>query len=176
MKMRSIFLAAMLYAALIHETKAQTTIPASQWTAGAMPDTTGNGTPTTTNLKQLVIPNANLNPLTVTLGGPNLIVCNNPERFTGDGWLFQHSYTNATQGGVDYPLSGTTRIYMFHLNFTNPGAAAVTYSFKERNYTNAAGDKPLTGAATGKAIGCRETGLPITSAPVQTALLQIQNL
>ena len=137
------------------------TIPTTDWTSGAMPDTTGNGTPTTTNLKQLLIANVNLKPLDVTLGGPNLIVCNNPERFTGDGWLFQHSYTDPTQGGVDYPLSGTTRIYMFHLNFTspaatkyihliihNPGASSITYSYKGANYNNV--EKPLTGAAAGQ--------------------------
>jgi hypothetical protein len=137
------------------------TINASEWLTGAMPDTTGNGTPTTTNLKELVIPNASLQSLGVTLGGTNLIVCNNPERFTGDGWLFQHSHVNATQGGVNYPLSGTTKIYMFHLNFTspaatkyihlvvhNPGASAVTYSSKGRHYTNV--DFPLSGAATGQ--------------------------
>lgn len=142
-------------------TVAARTIAGNEWTAGAMPDTAGNGTPTTTNLKQLVIANANLQPLGVTLGGPNLIVCNNPERFTGDGWLFQHSYTDATQGGVDYPLSGTTRIYMFHLNYTNPGAikyihlvvhnpgaSSVTYSSAGRHYTNV--DFPLSGGATGQ--------------------------
>ena len=140
---------------------ASRTIPTTDWTVGAMPDTTGNGTPTTTNLKQLLIVNANLKPLGITLGGTNLIVCNNPERFTGDGWLYQHSYTDATQGGVDYPLSGTTKIYMFHLNFTspgatkyihlvvhNPGASAVTYSSQGKHYTNV--DFPLTGAATGQ--------------------------
>lgn len=137
------------------------TIPTTDWTTGAMPDTSGNGTPTTTNLKQLLIANANLKPLGVTLGGPNLIVCNNPERFTGDGWLFQHSYTDATQGGINYPLSGTTKIYMFHLNYTspaatkyihlvihNPGASSVTYSYKGANYNNV--EKPLTGAAAGQ--------------------------
>jgi hypothetical protein len=137
------------------------TFSAAEWLTGAMPDTTGNGTPTTTNLKQLVIANNDLEPLGVTLGGSNLIVCNNPERFTGDGWLFQHSFTDATQGGVDYPLSGTTKIYMFHLNYTspaatkyislvvhNPGATAVNYSYKGANYNNV--DKPLTGAASGQ--------------------------
>jgi hypothetical protein len=140
---------------------ASRTILTNEWITGAMPDTTGSGTPTTAILKQLVIPNANLQPLGVTLGGPQLIVSNNPERFTGDGWLFQHSFTDATQGGVDYPLSGTTRVYMFHLNFTspaatkyislvilNPGASAVTYSYKGAHYTNT--DRPLTGAATGQ--------------------------
>jgi hypothetical protein len=137
------------------------TFSAAEWLTGAMPDTTGNGTPTTTNLKQLVIANNDLEPLGVTLGGSNLIVCNNPERFTGDGWLFQHSFTDATQGGVDYPLSGTTKIYMFHLNYTspaatkyislvvhNPGATAINYSYKGANYNNV--DKPLTGAASGQ--------------------------
>jgi hypothetical protein len=137
------------------------TFSAAEWLTGAMPDTTGNGTPTTTNLKQLVIANNDLEPLGVTLGGSNLIVCNNPERFTGDGWLFQHSFTDATQGGVDYPLTGTTKIYMFHLNYTspaatkyislvvhNPGATAINYSYKGANYNNV--DKPLTGAASGQ--------------------------
>lgn len=176
MKLQTIIAAAMVYTTLLQPAQAQIsplkknpqqpqftarTIGTAEWTTGAMPDTTGNGTPTTANLKQLVIPNANLKPLGVTLGGPNLIVCNNPERFTGDGWLFQHSYTDATQGGVDYPLSGTTRIYMFHLNYTspaatkyihlvihNPGASSVTYSYKGANYNNV--EKPLTGAAAGQ--------------------------
>jgi hypothetical protein len=158
-------------------------IPIIEWTTGAMPDTTGNGTPTTTNLKQLVIPNANLKALGVTLGGPNLIVCNNPERFTGDGWLFQHSYTDATQGGIDYPLTGTTRIYMFHLNFTspgatkyihlvvhNPGASAITYTTKGAFYTNV--DKPLSGAATGQSYWVSRdwiSNTPTTSASTSLA-------
>jgi hypothetical protein len=177
MKLKLVTVTAFLCAVINHYTNAQTvshrknnqtnttvasrTIAANEWTTGAMPDTTGNGTPTTANLKQLLIANTNLKPLGVTLGGPNLIVCNNPERFTGDGWLFQHSYTDATQGGVDYPLSGITKIYMFHLNYTspgatkyvhlvvhNPGASSVTYSSKGRHYTNV--DFPLSGGATGQ--------------------------
>jgi hypothetical protein len=139
------------------------TIPASAWTTGALPDTTGSGTPTTAILKQLVIPNSNLKPLNITLGGPNLLVSNNPERFTGDGWLMQHNRVDPTQGGVDYPLTGTTKIYFFHLNYTfpattkyihlimhNAGTSPVTYSAKGSCYTNAAGEKPLSGAATGQ--------------------------
>jgi hypothetical protein len=137
------------------------TITAAEWIKGAMPDTTGSGTPTTDILKKLVIPNTNLQPLGVTLGGPPLIVSNNPERFTGDGWLFQHSFKDAKQGGVDYPMRGATRIYMFHLNFTSPGttkyvslvvhnpsASSILYTFKGAHYTNV--DKPLTGGATGQ--------------------------
>jgi hypothetical protein len=143
------------------QTTANRTINTNEWTTGAMPDTTGSGTPTTTILRQLIIPNANLQSLGVTLGGPKIIVSNNPERFTGDGWLYQHSFTDPTQGGVDYPISGTARIYMFHINYTspaatkyislvvhNPGASAVTYSRKGSHYTNV--DYPLTGAATGQ--------------------------
>lgn len=139
------------------------TITSSAWTIGAMPDTTGSGTPTTAILKQLVIPNNNLKPLGITLGGPNLLVSNNPERFTGDGWLMQHNRADPTQGGVDYPLSGTTKIYFFHLNYTSPaatkyihlimhnaGSSSITYSAKGSCYTNAPAEKPLTGAATGQ--------------------------
>jgi hypothetical protein len=139
------------------------TIPASDWTTGAMPDTTGSGTPTTAILQQLLIPNTSLKPMNIVAGGPNILVSNNPERFTGDGWLMQHNRVDPTQGGVDYPLTGTTKIYLFHLNYTSPaatkyihlimhntGASSITYSAKGSYYTNAAGEKPLTGIGTGQ--------------------------
>ena len=113
------------------------TINTVEWTSGAMPDTTGSGTPTTPILQQLMINNNSLKPLGIAAGGPPLLVSNNPEKFTGDGWLVQHNRVDATQGGVDYPLSGTNRIYMFHLNNSgatkwihlimhNPGGASIT--------------------------------------------------
>jgi hypothetical protein len=137
------------------------TIPASEWTTDAMPDTTGSGTPTTAILQQLLIPNTSLKPMNIVPAGPNILVSNNPERFTGDGWLMQHNRVDPTQGGVDYPLTGTTKIYFFHLNFTSPaatkyihlimhnaGASSITYTAKGSCYTNA--EKPLSGSATGQ--------------------------
>jgi hypothetical protein len=128
------------------------TINMNEWTTGLLPDTTGSGTPTTAILNQLIIGNTSLKPLGITLAGSPLLVSNNPERFTGDGWLMQHNRVDPTQGGVDYPLSGTNRIYFFHINFSgaskyvhlmlhNPGSAAITYSAKGSAYTNV--DYPL---------------------------------
>jgi Protein of unknown function (DUF3370) len=142
----------------------------SDWTSGLMPDTTGSGTPTTAILNNLIIANANLKPLNVTLGGPKILVSNNPEKFTGDGWLVQHNRVDATQWGVDYPLSGTNKIYLFHINNSgaakwvhlimhNAGASSVTYTAKGSVYTNT--DYPLPGgtAAVGQSYNVSKNWL-----------------
>lgn len=130
------------------------TYTAADWTTGLMPDTTGSGPINNAVLNNLIIANASLKPLNVVLGGPKLLVSNNPEKFSGTGWLMQHNRVDPTQWGVDYPLSGTNRIYLFHINNTgstayvhlimhNPGASSITYTAKGSVYTNT--DFPLPG-------------------------------
>ncbi|MCD0484261.1 DUF3370 domain-containing protein [Streptacidiphilus sp. ASG 303] len=85
-------------------------------------------------------------------GGPEMFVSNNPETFTGPGWLAQCGRTTANRGGAAHPLSGTFPVYLYHQNRTgatawlhvlasNPGTAPVTVSARGSVWTNA--DKPL---------------------------------
>lgn len=100
-----------------------------------------------------------LAPLTVTLGGPRFWKSNNPEIYTGTGWLMQNSRSDAVRGGQANAVSGCTPAYFFHINqsgatayvhllASNPQSAAVTISAKGSAYNNAT--KPLTGKATGQ--------------------------
>lgn len=142
----------------------------ADWTNGLMPDTTGSGPINNTILNNLIIANSNLKPLNVVLGGPQMLVSNNPEKFSGTGWLMQHNRVDATQWGVDYPLSGTNRIYLFHINNTgatayvhlimhNAGASSITYTAKGSVYTNT--DFPLPGgtAAVGQSYNVSKNWL-----------------
>ncbi|MFF3890385.1 DUF3370 family protein [Streptomyces sp. NPDC001914] len=112
----------------------------SAWTPGA-PTAPG---PTVPREQLLQLPGA--------LGGPEMVVSNNPETVTGPGWLMQHSRTSAARGGAARSLSGTFPLYLYHQNSTggaaylhvlasNPGATAVTVSARGAAWTNA--DKPL---------------------------------
>lgn len=127
------------------------TVNATEWTAGLMP--------VTTDITQHILPDTKLKPLDILLSGPKLYVSNNPEQFTGNGWLMQNSRTDATRGGSTYALSGTNNVYLFHINkvttakyihlmISNPNAGNITYTGKGSYYTNA--EKPLAGGATGQ--------------------------
>lgn len=100
-----------------------------------------------------------LAPLAITLGGPKFWKSNNPEIYTGTGWLMQNSRSDASRGGQANPVSGCTPAYFFHINqsgatayvhllASNPQAGAVTVSARGSAYNNAS--KPLTGKATGQ--------------------------
>lgn len=100
-----------------------------------------------------------LAPLTIAAGGNKFWKSNNPEIFTGTGWLMQNSRTDATRGGQANQLTGCSSAYFFHINQTggtayvhllasNPQAGGVTLSAKGSAYTNAT--KPLNGKGTGQ--------------------------
>lgn len=123
----------------------------SSWTPGTLY--------TGTDATKLILPNTALLPLKVTKGGSKIYKCNNPEIFTGNGWLMQNSRSDATRGGQAYPLSGDNNVYFFHINqsgatkyfhllVTNPNAASISVSSKGSYYTNT--EKPLNGMATGQ--------------------------
>ncbi|MEU8002287.1 DUF3370 family protein [Catellatospora sp. NPDC049111] len=120
---------------------ADTTVPDTGWAAGS-PAGPG-GTVALANLRQL--------PGAVT--GSPIVVSNNPETFTGNGWLMLHSRTTPARGGAATPLSGTFPLYLYHQNGTsttrylhvlisNPNAEPVTVTMRGAAYTNA--QKPLT--------------------------------
>lgn len=120
--------------------------PAQVWTFGTL----------TANEK---LADDKLAPLTITLGGPKFWKSNNPEIYTGTGWLMQNSRRDASRGGQANPVSGCTPAYFFHINksggtayvhflASNPQPGAVTISAKGSAYNNAS--KPLTGKATGQ--------------------------
>ncbi|PWS26310.1 hypothetical protein DHW03_16115 [Pedobacter yonginense] len=105
-----------------------------------------------------ILPNAELQPLNVVYGGNKIFKCNNPEIFTGNGWLMQTSRTDASRGGNVYPINGNATAYMFHINqsglvkyyhlmVSNPGTAPITLTSKGSYYNNS--EKPLTGSGTG---------------------------
>lgn len=127
------------------------TISSFEWTTGLMP--------VTTDVTQHILPDAQLKPLTPVYSGAKMYVSNNPEIFTGNGWLMQNSRTDATRGGSTFPLSGVNNVYLFHINkattskyihlmVSNPNYGNITYTGKGSYYTNA--EKPLTGQATGQ--------------------------
>ncbi len=122
----------------------QLSVATTGWTGGALTTST--------------IPGQDLKFLDGGLSGAQIWKSNNPETFTGTGWLMQSSRTDATRGGTATPLSGTFNTYLFHINtsgatryvhvlVTNPQAGAITVSGKGSMYTNA--EKPLGGAGTG---------------------------
>lgn len=90
--------------------------------------------------------------------GPPIWVSNNPERFTGEGWLVQHARSDPQRGGAADPLRGTVPVYLFHLNgsgaakwlhlvASNPQDAPISVSLLGSLYTN--GEHPLDGPGTG---------------------------
>lgn len=127
------------------------TITTDGWTTGLLP--------VTTNVAQHILPDEQLKPLGVTLSGSRMYVSNNPEIFTGNGWLMQNSRTDATRGGSSYALNGINNVYLFHINkattakyihlmVSNPNTGNITYTAKGSYYNNV--EKPLTGKATGQ--------------------------
>lgn len=88
-------------------------------------------------------------------GGPagaEMFVSNNPETFTGPGWLAQCGRTSAGRGGAAHAMQGTFPVYLYHQNGTggqaylhvlvsNPQSSAVTVRARGAVWTNA--DKPL---------------------------------
>lgn len=132
-----------------------TTIPSAgtviSWTAGTLPLTS-------TNPASLIVPNSGLCNLTVTKSGAPIYASNNPEIFTGNGWLMQNARTDATRGGRRFPLKGPHILYLFHINksgstrflhvlASNPRPNTISVAYKGSCYNNVG--KPLTGAATG---------------------------
>lgn len=125
-------------------------IDPTNWTLGLLP--------VSADPALQILPNTELQPLNVVLSGNKIFKCNNPEIFTGNGWLMQNSRTDATRGGNVYPLSGNATAYMFHINqsgsvkyyhlmVSNPGTAPITLTSKGSYYNN--NEKPLTGEGTG---------------------------
>jgi hypothetical protein len=146
----------------------------SNWLPGTLP---ASGNPS-----QLIVPNASLLPLNVSLSGSAVFKSNNPEIFTGNGWLMQNSHTDPGRGGSSYPLTGTNIVYLFHINqsgatkyihliVTNPNASSITVSSKGSYYTNA--EKPLTGAGTGQSYYVAKDWLNNTLRQPQTSPVSI---
>ncbi|MEW2445772.1 DUF3370 family protein [Micromonospora marina] len=119
---------------------ADTTVPDTAWTTGA--PTGPRGT----------VPLADLDQLPGAVTGSPIVVSNNPETFTGNGWLMLHSRSTPARGGTARPLSGTFPLYLYHQNGTastrylhvlisNPNAAPVSVTVRGAAYTNA--QKPL---------------------------------
>ncbi|MDI1463449.1 DUF3370 family protein [Catellatospora sp. KI3] len=133
--------AAVAALALAAPAAADTTVTTGAWTPGSP---TGPGG---------TVPVADLHQLPGGTSGSPIVVSNNPETFTGNGWLMLHSRTTSTRGGSAHALSGTFPIYLYHQNgagstrylhvfVTNPNAGSVTVSASGAAYTNA--QKPLT--------------------------------
>jgi hypothetical protein len=83
--------------------------------------------------------------------GPPVFTSNNPETFTGTGFLYQAARPAPTRGGTSHPLSGRFGVYLHHLTasarplslvlfVTNPGTAPVTVSARGSGY--AQGETP----------------------------------
>lgn len=109
--------------------------PASAWMDGAF----------------VAVDRASLLPLPGTLDGPPKWVSNNPEAFTGTGWLMEMS-RSSSRGGASVPLDAAT-VYLHHLNqsgatrtlhliATNPGSADAAVTARGRLYSNR--DHPLS--------------------------------
>ncbi|GAA4981832.1 DUF3370 family protein [Kitasatospora paranensis] len=121
-------------------TMTNTSIGAGSWTTGT-PTSPG---PTVPREQLLQLP-----------GGPSgaeMFVSNNPESFTGPGWLAQCGRTTTNRGGASHPLTGTFPVYVYHQNSTggtvylhvlasNPGSSAVTVQATGAIWTNS--QKPL---------------------------------
>lgn len=121
------------------------------WISGTLPLTSSSPA-------NLIVPNSGLCNLSVTKTGLPIYASNNPEIFTGNGWLMQNARTDATRGGRRFPLKGAHVLYLFHINksgsrkflhllASNPRPNAITVTYKGSCYNNVT--KPLTGAATG---------------------------
>lgn len=100
-----------------------TTIDASAWTDGALPD------PPPTGDALLPLPGSGV-------GGP-VFTSNNPEIFQGNGLLYGTGRASDARGGAKLPLSGGFGAYVHHINdsgstkvvtlmVTNPGASPIT--------------------------------------------------
>jgi Protein of unknown function (DUF3370) len=130
---------------------ASRTVNSNEWRNGLMP--------VTSDVTKHILPDTSLKFLYPALSGTRSFVSNNPEIFTGNGWLMQNSRTDAARGGSSSPLTGPNTMYLFHINkattskyihfmISNPGNANITYTGKGSYYTNS--EKPLTGQATGQ--------------------------
>jgi hypothetical protein len=122
------------------DTDAPLDIPTLAWTAGPF----------------TAVDASTLWPLPGVLGGPEKWVSNNPESFTGDGWLMQLARDSA-RGGAAHPVTAATA-YLFHVNHagskrtlhliaTNPGASTSTVTARGLLTSNAS--FPLSNAGTG---------------------------
>ena len=151
------------------------TITTAEWTPGLLP--------ITTDVTQHILPDVQLKPLLPVYSGAKMYVSNNPEIFTGNGWLMQNSRTDATRGGSSFPLSGLNTVYLFHINkattskyihlmVSNPNNNNITYTGKGSYYTNA--EKPLTGQATGQSYFVSKDWLNNTMRKTITTPITIQ--
>jgi Protein of unknown function (DUF3370) len=156
-------------------TFAARTVTVSEWTAGLLP--------VTTNVTQHILPDNQLKPLEPTYSGDKMYVSNNPEIFTGNGWLMQNSRTDAIRGGASYALAGLNNVYLFHINqsgaskyihlmISNPNTTNITYTGKGSYYTNA--EKPLTGKATGQSYFVAKDWLNNTFRKVISTAVTVQ--
>jgi hypothetical protein len=105
-----------------------------------------------------VVPGPDLRPLPGGLAGPPIYSSNNPEPFTGDGWLMQSARKDPARGGGPTPLMEGV-LYLFHINHagakrtlhilaTNPNPATVGLAVRGSLYNNV--EEPLLGAGTGQ--------------------------
>jgi Protein of unknown function (DUF3370) len=154
---------------------ASRTVGTAEWTTGLLP--------VTTDVTQHILPDASLKFLYPVFSGTKSFVSNNPEIFTGNGWLMQNSRTDATRGGTTTPLTGPNTMYLFHINkaatskyihfmISNPGSATISYTGKGSYYTNA--EKPLTGQATGQSYFVAKDWLNNTMRKTITTPITIQ--
>ncbi|MFE2910640.1 DUF3370 family protein [Kitasatospora indigofera] len=113
---------------------------------------TGSWTASTPSAPGPTVPREQLLQLPGGPTGAELFVSNNPETFTGPGWLAQCGRTTTNRGGAAHPLSGTFPVYLYHQNSTggtaylhvlvsNPNSTAVTVQAQGSIWTNA--QKPL---------------------------------
>lgn len=92
------------------------------------------------------VPGPSIEPLPGEGSGRPLWVSNNPEIFTGDGWLAQNARVDPTRGGAFTPLAAVSA-YLFHLNqsgstktvhllASNPNPGSVTVDARGSLYRN----------------------------------------
>lgn len=117
------------------------------WSPGTLPPT------------DLLVPPARLHPLRIVKSGVPIYKSNNPEVFSGTGWLMQNARRDARRGGRRRYLAGRNVLYLFHINKSgtpkylhvlaaNPSTRPTSVTYRGSCYTNAT--FPLTGAATGQ--------------------------
>ncbi|WP_269530885.1 DUF3370 family protein [Chitinimonas sp. BJYL2] len=105
------------------------------------------------------VPKSELSAFNAGYGGYPIWKSNNPEKYSGTGWLMQNGRADAARGGSATPISGCTNAYTFHINNTgrtayvhlmasNPNGSALTLNAKGSMYSNT--EKPLTGKAAGQ--------------------------
>ncbi len=98
--------------------------PAARWIPGAAPERAPRGG----SPEQTDLPGGG--------EGPPVFTSNNPEIFTGPGFLYEVARASPTRGGESFPLSGRFGVYLHHVNragrplslvllVTNPGTADV---------------------------------------------------